>query len=94
MMANLLPRLCRRHISFVRERGVTPPKRDLPSAALFWRLRKNVSAHAFSTRDYVTQYAIPYTGKCKGEFIRHATLTARRQIFAGGSQPSFLPHLN
>ncbi|SUG79732.1 putative cytoplasmic protein [Salmonella enterica subsp. enterica] len=61
MMANFsYLRQGRCHISFVRERGVTPPKRDLPSAVVFER-RNSQQRLAY----------IFHTGLCDGGMQSH-----------------------
>lgn len=94
MMANFsYLRQGRCHISFVRERGVTPPKRDLPPRLfLSGGIRNNVW-RTFSTRDYAMAVC-NLTGNKKVSLLRHATLNSATAFIRYVHNHPFLPHLN
>ncbi|KKA51174.1 putative cytoplasmic protein [Salmonella enterica subsp. salamae] len=94
MMANFsYLRQGRCHISFVRERGVTPPKRDLPPRLfLSGGIRNNVW-RTFSTRDYAMAVC-NLTGNKKVSLLRHATLNSATAFIRYVHHHPFLPHLN
>lgn len=74
MMANLADvKQGRCHISFVRERGTTPPARDLPPRLFLAGGVRNNVWRTYSTRDYAMAIC-NLTGNKKIKMQRHATL--------------------
>lgn len=94
MMANI-PHVHqgRCHISFVKERGATPPQRDMPPRLfLSGGIRNNVW-RTFSTRDYAMAVC-NLTGNKKSSSLRHATLRSASQFIQFLDAHPFLPALN
>ena len=94
MMANLLDvQQGRCHISFVRERGSTPPQRDMPPRLFYSGGIRNNIWRTFSTRDYAMAVC-NLTGTKKTSMLRHATLRSASGFIQYVFQHPFLAYLN
>lgn len=81
------------HIAFVRERGTTPPRLDMPPRLfLSGGIRNNVW-RAFSTRDY-SLAVCNLTGNKKTRHLRYATLRGATAFIQFIQAHPFLPYLN
>ncbi len=80
------------HISFVRERGMTPPLHDIPPRLFMGGGNRNNVWRTFSTRDYAMAVC-NLTGNKNGQSAaRHVKW--RDEIYSIPARASFLPQLN
>lgn len=94
MMANLQHVLQGRcHISFVRERGISPLNRDIPPRLFLSGGIRNNAWRTFSTRDY-SMAVCNLTGNKKVSIQRDATLKSTTNFIHYINTHRFLIHLN
>ncbi|HCB0358726.1 cytoplasmic protein [Klebsiella quasipneumoniae] len=94
LMANLQQvQQGRCHISFVRERGMTPPLHDIPPRLFMGGGNRNNVWRTFSTRDYAMAVC-NLTGNKKTANLRHATLNGATKFIQYLHAHPFLPQLN